>query len=363
MPTAMRPPPPGNHRNQIVPSPALTVCRQPNYPNVQSDTERTELPNYVASRRQKWRLDPGTSTVSPSRRNNCRRLDCNKEGPAQVSGHHWRWATRCGRRRHEKWDRKKKRRKTNGGDKMRKTFFALTLTLLILGAACGGGSDEPNPAVFGEDENNTETQLCEEAPVSVGGFSILGRRVQQISDVNVCVEVAVGAAVAPQIVNQPECGSPCFTIEVNDLNVAGDSAIAISYKQDGTEHTTSYDPDPINPGAQTGRQCVVGYGTPDPCAERITTPRLSAEALRRKIKLSWTGVRDTGGAPLAGYEVWRSATGEDGTFEVLITTDTTSTTYTDANLAKGTTYHYYVVAFDGDGNRSTASNVATQTSK
>jgi len=76
-----------------------------------------------------------------------------------------------------------------------------------------------------------------------------------------------------------------------------------------------------------------------------------------KISLTWRGSTDSGGSGLAGYEVWRTT---GNAFSKIATTSATS--YTNSGLTRGTTYWYYVVAFDNAGNKS-KSNIASATAK
>ncbi len=77
---------------------------------------------------------------------------------------------------------------------------------------------------------------------------------------------------------------------------------------------------------------------------------LSATAINSlTINLSWTASTDNIG--IAGYQVYRNG--------VLVTTlYQTGTTYSDSQLNPSTAYTYQVLAFDGAGNISTASNTA-----
>lgn len=101
-------------------------------------------------------------------------------------------------------------------------------------------------------------------------------------------------------------------------------------------------------------------------AERIAAPGpdtaapgapsgLSASGARGKITLSWSASTDTGGSGLAGYEIWRSSNGSSFT----LTARTGSSRYTDNKLPRRTAYWYYVIAYDGAGNRSAPSNTAS----
>ena len=245
---------------------------------------------------------------------------------------------------------------------MKKLLAALAVALMVASACGGSGSDTTEPAAF-EDVVVSE---CAKAPVTVGGISILGKhRIEGISDVKVCVDVRAAAGVIPQVVNQPDCGSPCFTIEIRNFDVAADHKIEVTMKRDGKDQPPmTFDPDPIHPtSGQGSRICVVGYGgPPDPCADRLTTPKsLTATPGKTKMALQWGASKDTGDDDITGYEIWRSPTGEEGSF-VYVTT-VPSTTATDTGLTRQTSYWYYVVALDADGHRSLASNIATATTK
>jgi mannan endo-1,4-beta-mannosidase len=73
------------------------------------------------------------------------------------------------------------------------------------------------------------------------------------------------------------------------------------------------------------------------------------------VSLSWES--DPPDADLDRYEVWRSDTGETGTY-VQIVPSTTGATYLDSGLANGSTYWYKVVAVDLLGGSSTSLSVS-----
>jgi parallel beta-helix repeat protein len=73
-----------------------------------------------------------------------------------------------------------------------------------------------------------------------------------------------------------------------------------------------------------------------------------------QVNLSWTASTDTGGAGLAGYEIYRGSS-------LLAAVGPTVTTYGDGTVAAGQNYSYTVKAFDGVGNRSPASNTLAVT--
>ena len=240
-----------------------------------------------------------------------------------------------------------------------KKLLALLAVSLFLIAACGGDNTE-TPAAL-EDVN---VAPCLDVPVDVPSITILGQRTPRVTDLKVCTDVSVGAGIVPEVQNFDDCGSPCYAVVVNDFDIRGDAKITIDYKTDGQPANTTFDPEPVNHKVGDGRLCVIGVGgdddTPDPCAERLTTPKpLTASALRKQISLSWKRSVDTGDDNLMGYELWKS---EDGTTFGQLTT-IGETTFTDTSVTKGKTYYYYVVAFDAEGNRSEASNTVQVTAK
>ena len=102
-----------------------------------------------------------------------------------------------------------------------------------------------------------------------------------------------------------------------------------------------------------------------PAAGDLTAPTaptgLNAASAKRKANLSWSASTDTGGSGLAGYRVWRATDGSSGPFSPIATTTTAS--YSDTAVTSRVTYWYRVTAFDGAGNESQPSGVATATPK
>jgi hypothetical protein len=84
-------------------------------------------------------------------------------------------------------------------------------------------------------------------------------------------------------------------------------------------------------------------------------PVVTAQPGDGTVSLSWES--DPPDADLDRYEVWRSDTGETGTY-VQIVPSTTGATYLDSGLANGSTYWYKVVAVDLLGGSSTSLSVS-----
>ena len=112
----------------------------------------------------------------------------------------------------------------------------------------------------------------------------------------------------------------------------------------------------------------IGTGPPSNVAYATTvaTPpgapgRLVAEAVDySRIDLSWSAPRDDGGNMIAGYQIQFSADQGLSWSVLVVNTGSTETTYSDVDLAPGTTRYYRVLAINSVG-PGTPSNVASAT--
>lgn len=208
---------------------------------------------------------------------------------------------------------------------------------------------------------------CVSLPAAVGSQEVLGQQVPGVSDIELCVWSATGATGEPQVRQYEGCGRPCFAVVVRNLKADIDTAITLRYSLDGKQQ----DPVPVTTG-QTGiapldgiHNCVYSYhapGSPSPCKDGISNPsNLRATGERARIALAWNRAFAFGESKVAGYEIYRSDSGTEGTFTLVGTT--TETSFTDVTVARGGTYHYVVIAFDDKEARSGASNPASATAK
>jgi fibronectin type 3 domain-containing protein len=80
--------------------------------------------------------------------------------------------------------------------------------------------------------------------------------------------------------------------------------------------------------------------------------KLKATVAKGKVNLSWTGSTDIGSG-VAGYRVYRSSTGLEGSFTLLTTTTSTSAS---VQAPSGEALWYRVTAYDAAGNESAPSS-------
>lgn len=117
----------------------------------------------------------------------------------------------------------------------------------------------------------------------------------------------------------------------------------------GTEYT--YRVAAVNAAGEGALSNAVSV-TPAP-ADQITAPSppQSLAVVKGKgsnstaIGLTWQAPVSDGGSPIASYFVYRRGPGETS-FTLIGLTSASTTTYTDATVAKCTTYTYYVTAFN-----------------
>jgi chitodextrinase len=99
-----------------------------------------------------------------------------------------------------------------------------------------------------------------------------------------------------------------------------------------------------------------GPSTPDTTAPTAAGTPVASAVSGNGLTLTWTASTDAGGSGLAGYDVFR----ENGATDVLVGSPATNTLAV-TGLSPATTYQFYVVAFDGAGNRATPSAAVTVT--
>lgn len=85
------------------------------------------------------------------------------------------------------------------------------------------------------------------------------------------------------------------------------------------------------------------------------TPSLALTAASTSLNLSWTNVADE-----SGYRIYRSVNG--GSYALLNSPGANVTSYSDGNVSTGSSYTYYVLAYNAQGNSPNSNTVTGQLS-
>lgn len=184
------------------------------------------------------------------------------------------------------------------------------------------------------------------------------------TDVKVCTTVDHDVKGTPTLTPYENCGSACFAVRVSDVRAYADVAVELSYKEDGMPKSIPVDPSPVDLGRDIDEVCISNHSaaTPDPCVVNILSPTdLRAQGGAKQVALRWSAAKESYGRAVVepSYEVWRNTSEDLETFELVATTQTVN--FTDIGLRKKTTYWYFIVAVDKEGNRSGGSNLASAT--
>lgn len=197
--------------------------------------------------------------------------------------------------------------------------------------------------------------------VHVGSNNV---HVPGISNPQVCLTSDTKVNGTPTVTAYDDCGTACFAVRVADINASADLKVELTYKEDGVSKSVAVDPDPIDVGRDLEEVCISNYdvGAPDPCVITLTSPSdLKAKGGLRQASLQWAPGGEAYGRNVEmTYEVWRSTGTEFEAFE-MIAEGVMETRFIDTGLARRTTYNYFVVAVDAEGNRSGGSNLAQAT--
>jgi len=127
----------------------------------------------------------------------------------------------------------------------------------------------------------------------------------------------------------------------------------------GQSATLNVQFDPTAAGAETG-MVTIGSNASAGGAATISLSGTGASATNGyQVSLSWEAPA-SGSDPVAGYKVYR-ATGTSGSYQLLNSSATTATDYTDSTVSSGTTYSYEIMSVDASGVQSSPSNVYTAT--
>jgi hypothetical protein len=110
--------------------------------------------------------------------------------------------------------------------------------------------------------------------------------------------------------------------------------------------------DPTASGSATGKLTITSNS--DTNSTAVVALSGTGQATAYQVALTWDApVGST--VPVTGYDIYRAVSGSSS-YQRLNPSVVTSTTYTDATVADGTSYSYYVVSVDAAGSQSAPSN-------
>jgi lysophospholipase L1-like esterase/fibronectin type 3 domain-containing protein len=136
------------------------------------------------------------------------------------------------------------------------------------------------------------------------------------------------------------------------VGTTGQDVVAFSDTGLAASTAYSYRVVATNGSGDSAPSAVVSATTPAPDTQPPSTPtKLKATVAKSKVNLTWTGSTDSGSG-VAGYRVYRSSTGLEGSFTLLITTASTSAS---VQAPSGVALWYRVTAYDVAGNESVPS--------
>lgn len=241
----------------------------------------------------------------------------------------------------------------------RKVLITGLVALMLVPVAAFASGKEARPT----------TTMCVPLPISTDAKDVhVGDEHVHLpgrTEPKVCTTLDNEVSGTPTVTRYDNCGNSCFAVRVSDVRAYSDVKVEITHKEDGKEQRVVVDPEPVDLVRDIEEICISNHsaGTPDPCVLTITSPSdLKAKGGSGQVALRWTAAREAYGRSVSTtYELWRNAASNDLESFELIAEDLTETSFLDSGLERKTTYSYYVVAVDDNGNRSGGSNVATVT--
>lgn len=245
----------------------------------------------------------------------------------------------------------------------KKGLAIITMALLVVPAV-------GNVAAARKGASGQTDELCVALPVGSDPKEIhVGPNhvhVPGLSAIQACLASDVNLNGTPTVTPYPNCGTACFAVRVADIRAYTDLKVEVRYREDQVERSIGVDPDPVDVTRDLEEVCISNHGVdaPDPCVVTITSPSgLKAKGGVRQVALSWSAAQEAYGRKMtATYQLWRNTSTDVETFE-MIAEDIAGTKFVDSGLSRKTTYSYYVVAVDENGNRSGGSDIATATTK
>jgi fibronectin type 3 domain-containing protein len=142
-------------------------------------------------------------------------------------------------------------------------------------------------------------------------------------------------------------GKEVFLVSVTETTTSyTDAAVA-----DGT--TYYYEVSAVSAAGDSpmSAEAVAQRGTPPSAPTRLT-----ATAGKAQVGLAWGAPSSNGGSPVTGYDIYRGTASGGETFLASVGASTTS--YTDAGVARRTRYYYRITALNSLGESAASAEVS-----
>ena len=159
---------------------------------------------------------------------------------------------------------------------------------------------------------------------------------------------------ATQSVTLTSSGTAALTISGASITGTGFSMSGVSTPltlNPGQAATLEVEFDPTASGAVTGAVTLTSNASGGTATVALTG---TGQAASYEVQLSWDAPSNPSD-PVVGYNVYRAVSGSTS-YQLLNTSATASTDYTDSTVADSTAYTYYVESVDAEGNQSAPSN-------
>jgi fibronectin type 3 domain-containing protein len=197
-------------------------------------------------------------------------------------------------------------------------------------ATTNAPATEPSPPQnLAATAGSSSVALNWQVPASNGGSPVAGYNVYRGTSSGTETLLAPGVPGTSYTDSAVTSGTQ-YWYEVTAVNANGESADSnqVSATPTGGSGATA-------PGTPTGLTATPGDG---------------------QAVLNWTAPSSDGGTPVIGYDVYRSTVSGD---ELAVgSTDASTTSFTDGNLANGTTYYYEVTAVNAAGQSADSAEVS-----
>ncbi len=151
------------------------------------------------------------------------------------------------------------------------------------------------------------------------------------------------------------------------LTISGASIAGTGFSMSGVTAPITLNPgqtatlniqfDPTSTGSMSGAVTLTSNASSTPTA--TVTLSGTGQATSYQVDLTW-GAPSSSTDAVAGYDIYREVSG-GSSYQLLNSSADGSTTYTDTTVQTNTTYNYYIVSVDAQGNQSSPSNTFTVT--